>query len=358
MLDPVSLTVMALTSAIIAGAKEAGKKAGGDSYQQLKGYLIRHYGHNAEVGIANLERQPGARQYQDALTRVLRGMGAEHDQGLGGLAQGLYDLVEEGVRDDPLEQPKRAAGVNAVGRLLETHIQRLSDIRSRFPIGDSQLLSSDVATATDIPQELRAQVSTLHERMRAIIQQVAVHIEDDKYREAEQLPQTLPNLIERERAGRLVQADKAIHISYGSLALAVSFFSELNATILARIEQESSVQRQTQMMFGNAIMIYELATFAIDFIANFTLGGMAEVEALHQNTMNRIAKAHEAQDRLTANANRELIEPGARDNVLEDIRHRKRPWISSATSGTVTSVTPSSSTGVSRKSRIRSPRSS
>jgi hypothetical protein len=322
MIDPVSLAVMALTSAIIAGAKEAGKNAGGDSYQLLKGYLIRRYGHAAEVGIANLERQPGAREYRDDLTRVLHGMDAEQDRDLGGLAQRLYDLVEEGVKDDPLEQPKRAAGVNAVGRLLETHIQSLSDIRSRFPVGDSQLLSSDMATAPNIPQELRAQVSTLHERMRAIIQQVAVHIENDKYQEAEQLPQTLPNLIERERAARLVQADKAIHISYGSLALAVSFFSELNETILARIEHERSVQRQTQMMFGNAIMIYELAAFAIDFITDFTLGGVSEVEALHQDTMSRIAKAHEAQERLTANANREGVEPAVRDGILEDIRHR------------------------------------
>jgi uncharacterized protein YigA (DUF484 family) len=76
------------------------------------------------------------------------------------------------------------------------------------------------------------------------------------------------------------------------------------------------------MMFGNAIMIYELAAFAIDFIANFTLGGMPEVEALHQDTMSRIAKAHEAQERLTASANREGVEPAVRDSTLEDIRQR------------------------------------
>lgn len=322
MFDPVSLAVMALTSAIIAMAKEAGKNAGGDSYRLLKGYLIRQYGSDAEVGIANLERHPGVPEYQEDLARRLHGMGAEQDQELGSLAQALYDMVVEGVKDDPLEQPKRAAGMNAVGRLLDTHIQCLSDIRSRFPVADSQLLSSDVAKAPNVPQELRAQVSTLHERMRAIIKQVAVHIENDKYREAEQLPQTLPNLIERERAARLVEADKAIHISYGSLALAVSFFSELNETILARIEQEHSVERQTQMMFGNAIMIYELAAFAIDFIANFTLGGVAELEALHQETLRRIAKAHEDQERLAADANRRGIEPSVRDGILDDIRHR------------------------------------
>jgi hypothetical protein len=173
-----------------------------------------------------------------------------------------------------------------------------------------------------VPKELRDQISTLHDRMRGIIQQVAINIENEKYREAEQLPQTLPNRIEQERATRLVQADKAIHISYESLALAVSFFSELNEAILVRIEQERSVQRQTQMMFGNAIMIYELAAFAIDFIASFTLGGVGELEALHQETLRRVAKAHEDQERLTASANRQGVEPAVRDGILDDIRHR------------------------------------
>jgi len=322
MFDPVSLAVMALTSAIIAGAQEVGKNSGGDSYQLLKGYVISRYGHAAKAGIANLEQQPGVRENQDNLTRLLRGMGAEDDPKLMGLAQGLIDLVEGGVKDDPLAPPKRAAGVRAIRRVLDTHIQWLSDIRSRHLVEDSQLLSSRVARAPNIPVEVRNQISTLHDRMRAIIQQVAISIENDKYREAEQLPRVLPNRSEQARAARLVQADKAIHISYESLALAVSFFSELNETILARIEQERSVERQTQMMFGNAIMIYELAAFAIDFIANFTLGGVAELEALHQETLRRIAKAHEDQERLAANANRGGIEPTVRDGILDDIRHR------------------------------------
>ena len=254
---------------------------------------------------------------------MLRGLGAEQDQELGGLAHALYKLVVEGVSDDPLDQPKRAAGANALARLLNTHIQSLSDIRSRLPVRNSQLLSSDIAKAPNIPKELRAQVSTLHKRIRAVIEQVAVLIENDKYREAEQLPQTLQNLIERERADRLVQADKAIHISYESLALAVSFFSELNEAILARIEQERSVDRQRQMMFGNAVMIYELAAFAIDYIANFTLGGVTELERLHRDTMSEIAKADEAQERLTAIANREGVEMEVRDGILADVRHRK-----------------------------------
>jgi hypothetical protein len=123
MFDPVSLAVMALTSAIIAGTQEVGKNAGGDSYQELKGYVIRRYGHAAAAGIADLEQQPRARENQDNLVRLLRGMGAEDDPKLMGLAQSLIDLVEEGVKDDPLAPPKRAAGVRAIRRVLDTHIQ-------------------------------------------------------------------------------------------------------------------------------------------------------------------------------------------------------------------------------------------
>jgi hypothetical protein len=69
-------------------------------------------------------------------------------------------------------------------------------------------------------------------------------------------------------------------------------------------------------------MIYELADFVINFIASFTLGGSAELEGLHQETLRRIAKSHEDQERLAASAKRDGIEPAVRDGILEDVRHR------------------------------------
>ncbi len=326
MFDPVSLAIMALTQAIIAGAKaggaQVGQSAAADSYQLFKTYLSKRYGPAAAAGIASLEQFPSAREAQDNLARVLRSMGADQDPELRGLAQRLIDLVEEGVPEDPLEQPKRSAGAHALGRLLDTHIQWLSDIRTRYHVGDSQLLSTEIASAGNVPVELRSQIGSLHQRMSAIIYQVAMNIENDKYRESEQLPQSIPNLMERERAARLVQADKAIHVSYQSLALTVSFFSELNETILTRIEQEQSSQRQTQMMFGNAIMIFELASFVIDYIARFTLGGAAEVDKLHQETLRQVAKIRSDEEALAADALREGIEPAVREGILQDSRHR------------------------------------
>jgi hypothetical protein len=76
------------------------------------------------------------------------------------------------------------------------------------------------------------------------------------------------------------------------------------------------------MMFGNAIMIFELASFVIDYIARFTLGGAAEVDRLHQETLRQVAKIRSDEEALAADALREGIEPAVREGILQDSRHR------------------------------------
>ena len=41
--------------------------------------------------------------------------------------------------------------------------------------------------------------------------------------------------LERERAQKLLEADKRLHISYESLRLTVEYFAELNRSVLSRI---------------------------------------------------------------------------------------------------------------------------
>jgi hypothetical protein len=317
--DPVSLIVTALVQALIAGAQELGRATASDSYHALKSYLIRKYGRDAAVGIAQLEQQPRSSERQESIEQLLRRMGADEDPELLSLARHLVDVIEEGAQADPLEQPRRAGGVHAIDQILNAHVQRVGAVRAKYMVEDSELLSSRVASAANVPAELRSEISSLHNRIRDIIEQVAMRIEGDKYRGAENLVQSLPARHEQERANRLVQADKSIHVSYETLRLTVSFFSELNESILARIEQERSSSRQAQMMFGNAVMIYELADFVIKFIETFTLGGVSELEALHHETLRRITKSHQDQERLAESAGRAGIEPAVRDGVMEDV---------------------------------------
>ena len=171
------------------------------------------------------------------------------------------DEVLPNATSDPLAQTKRAAGFQVIKQALNDHLDRITSIRAKYPVEDSDLLSSNITHATDVPEQVRAEVRALHSRIRQIIGGIAFAIENDKYRDIEESIKSLPARSMRERAASLVKADKDLHISYETLRLTISFFSDLNSEVLSRIEHEPSVERQAQMMFGNAILIYELTDY-------------------------------------------------------------------------------------------------
>lgn len=76
------------------------------------------------------------------------------------------------------------------------------------------------------------------------------------------------------------------------------------------------------MMFGNAITIYEMADFVIGFISRFALGGVAELDALHQETLAQIARLRKDDERLVELAKSPDIDPPTREGTLAAVRQR------------------------------------
>jgi hypothetical protein len=187
---------------------------------------------------------------------------------------------------------------------------------------DTDLLTARITSNRSLPEELRRSAAHLHNEIRRIVEQVARQIEDARYRKVEMAVSELDTgLRERERAKELVKADKAMHISYETLRLTVEFFGDLNQTVLRRIENESaSPEHQSNMMFGNAIMIYEIADFVIGYIRTFRLGD--EHKVLHADAKERVQTARRRQTELERKLAAPGIDPAVRDQTLEDIRIR------------------------------------
>jgi hypothetical protein len=223
-------------------------------------------------------------------------------------------------QSDASAQSKRLAGIRMINQTIGEHILRVSDLRSYHRMDNSSLLSSNISRAKGVPEEVRDQVAALHGRIRQIIGQVAWSIESGRYADTETSVRSLPSRNERERGARLVQADKAICVSCETLRLTVDYFSDLNGQLLEQAERELSPERQSQMMFGNAIMIYELADFMIGFIRGFSPGGLIELEALHEETLERIRRAKGERKRLEVRARRDDTEASARVDVLDNLR--------------------------------------
>jgi hypothetical protein len=329
MFDPVSLVVAALVSGALSGVHNVAEGAVVVGYTQLRDHLVRRYGGKVSDSISLLERYPEDPQVRAAVATELRNAGADRDQELTRLARNLTVLIENPdpsttatPRPDPVEQLRRTTGLRAVSHLLEDHVGKVLSIRSRFKLEDVDLLSANLARERDVPRRVREEVTGLHDRIRAVIEQIASQIEQGRYAEVEHAVANLQaGYAEQERAKRLIAADKGVQAAYDALRLTVEFFSDLNLTVLARIEREPSADKQSTMMFGNAVMIYELTDFVIDYIEAFTLS--TDLDAFHAEAKKRVQQTREQQKGLEAMLLGTNVDPLVRDQTLEDIRNRE-----------------------------------
>ncbi len=333
MVDPVTIIVAALVSGILAGLQATAEQAVTDGYQALKATIIRKYGRQAKTSIEQLEQDPHSLPRQEAVAQELRSAGADQDIELQQLASKLTYIIENPMSRpgqtslipmDPVEQAQRQAGVRAVSQVMDRHITSVLAVRSNYMLDDTDLLTSNITGKSNVPQAIRDEIAGLHNDIRAIIEQIALRIEETKYKDAEQAIANLPLAYsERQRASSLIEADKRMHVSYQTLKVTVEFFSELNQIVLGKIERESSPQKESNMMLGNAIMIYELTDFVSRYIEGFAVNGSADIERLYSETKQKIADLRGQQKALEQRATAQGVEDAVRDQTLEDIRNRE-----------------------------------
>ncbi len=327
MFDPVSMFVVALVSGLLRGVEEATSIAVTDGYRLLVGQVGDRYGTSVTAGIERLRTDPASKRYQLALATTLREAGGEQDPELHLVARQLIEWADDpqgfrATQVDPVEQLMKFTGLCAIGEALEAHVGHVHAIRTRYSVEDVDLLTANVGGQVDIPAVERAQLAQLHLRIRQVIESIALQMEDSRYRGVEHAVTELPTgLAERNRAVRLVRAEKSLHSSYESLRLTVEFLGELNRSILARIEIEESPERLSAMMFGNAVLIYELADFVIGYVRAFALDN--GLEPMHAEAIQRLRVARDTQQALlTRLESDDTIDASVRDDTLADIRNR------------------------------------
>jgi hypothetical protein len=339
-MDPVTIIVGVLVKVFTASAATLAQRATNDAYDALKSALTQRYGASVAASINQLERQPNSPQRQAAVAEELRSAGADHDQEIISLANELSRLIDDPTSpEDPIERVQRRAGVRAVGQVMDDHIANVMKVRSKYHVEASDILTAKISRSTDVPKSVGDELTRLHANMRRIIEEIVQRIEDGKYRDAEQAIAGLDvSLNEREQAGNLISADKQLHVSYQTLRMTVEFFSEFNQQILARIEEETSPARQSNQMLGNAIMIYELTDFVIEYIEGFAIGGMDEIDGIYADIRRKIADVRIQQEALGERARDQRVEASVREQTLHDIRLRQeaidevdREWASYVT---------------------------
>jgi hypothetical protein len=177
--------------------------------------------------------------------------------------------------DQLFEEIQRDAGIQAIERVAEDHLNQILVVRERYSVDDMDLLTTNVTAIKDIPQNVRDRMTSLHERIRVIIEQVAAHIEARKYRTVEgEVADMQLSVNERARVTSLINAEKQLQTSYGSLKTTVDVLTHMNDMILRRIAaSERTGDRTTErnLVLANAILVYELTDYVIQYVEHFQL---------------------------------------------------------------------------------------
>jgi hypothetical protein len=214
-------------------------------------------------------------------------MGASSDNSLIEFAEQLRQVLGHRSTAENVTDSRCADGFRSVRQILDDQLQRLMWIRNRYDIDDVGLLSSNISRASELPKDLRAEVRDLQRRLRHSIESTAWDIESRNYRGADNYIDSFQALARRERARSLVAADRALHVSFRTLHLSIDYFRFFNDLLLEQIEDTPPGKRQMFLMLTNAIIVYELTDYVINFVENFTPGGIKDLEDLHQAALRR-----------------------------------------------------------------------
>ncbi len=230
--------------------------------------------------------------------------------------------------DDSRELAERNAGETAIVQIVDRHLGLLMNVRDHYPINDIDLLTANVGNFRGLPKQIRQEIELLQQKMRLVIEEMARRIEDRKYASYEQAIQQLDlGYNERTKVNGLVSADKKIHISYQSLLVAVETFSHLNKSIIKTIEDSArsgDVQLERKMVLRNAILVYELTDFIIQYIETFHVQGIDDLTGLYRQELERFDKLRGELNTLRKRAQKGDIEPAVREQTLLQIQEREK----------------------------------
>ncbi|HEY9404849.1 MAG TPA: hypothetical protein VIQ24_19485, partial [Pyrinomonadaceae bacterium] len=78
------------------------------------------------------------------------------------------------------------------------------------------------------------------------------------------------------------------------------------------------------LIFGNALLVYELTDFVIGYIESFKVQGIDEIENLHETMRKKFEQFRSEQEQLKKQVQTDEVDAAVREQILLDIRNREQ----------------------------------
>ncbi len=228
-----------------------------------------------------------------------------------------------------LENAEKESGIKALEKLTSDHLDMILAIQDNYDVPDPlDLLSLEVKHNESVDAQLRERISRLQDKMRTVIDSMANRIATHRYKTTEEALEGMKiGKTAKERLTSLISSDKKFYVSCQSLKVAVDVFLEVNRRTISKLEEselKNDATNARRMILGNAILVYELLDFVINYIKKFEISGIDGIMAIYHNATQKVDELLKKEQAREYKAQSDDIRPEVREKVLENIKSRSQ----------------------------------
>lgn len=217
-------------------------------------------------------------------------------------------------------------GALKIEKRLNEHLGRVLEIRKDVAVKNSSLISEELTK--HIPAlrwHMKRKVSNLQSELKEILWEIASEHEKRRFETLRKDFEKVNGVSKRhlERGYAILESEQQMFISYHSVFFACRACSEVNKSILARIEnerlKESKDGNELELLLKNAVIVFEVTSLIIEIIETFQLKGLKEFMVLRDTVFKELAVAESNSQRNVNQANHPSIPPHQKeDTILRD----------------------------------------
>jgi hypothetical protein len=161
---------------------------------------------------------------------------------------------------------------------------------------DLDILGDGIVGNPKLLKPIREKIIAYSEEAKAYILSTAALIEKKKFEDFDEIITSIKaGEAEKEKIAMLFQGYRRLSFSIETIKVAVDFFSMINKSI---VEKVSSVSRTSSefpdLMFKNAILVYEFTSFLIQYLEEFGIMGIEDIEKIKQDVEYKLERVEEA----------------------------------------------------------------
>jgi hypothetical protein len=186
------------------------------------------------------------------------------------------------------------------------------------------ILSDSIASNSKLSKPIKQKTQEFRQGVKEYILMTAALIEKGKFEDVSQVVSSIQaGENEKRKIELLLNGYKKLSFSMETVRVTVDFFSIANKNI---VDQVRSVSRSSpefsDLMLKNAVLIYELTGFLIEYLENFGISGIEDIEKVRKDIENQLNQTEKAIDEIEQDKDLDA-DPQLKTRIIENNTERK-----------------------------------